>query len=164
MLHGFLQQIELNEQKFAEERDFFLKQGIKDQEVQAQLQGKIASLERKLAHEKSYALNIFVKGEVQKSCARALLKYEYAASEGHASAARDQAAVSELTVRKQESQASSSQGEVGSTSAGKYKEMYQDVVQQLQCEKKLNENMLDILENKVSELIAENGTLKVKNI
>jgi hypothetical protein len=38
------------------------------------------------------------------------------------------------------------------------------LAQQLECEKKLNESMLDALENKVSELIAENGTLKVKNI
>ena len=42
--------------------------------------------------------------------------------------------------------------------------MYYDVVQQLDCEKKLNHSMLDVLENKVSELIAENGNLKVKNI
>lgn len=37
-------------------------------------------------------------------------------------------------------------------------------MQQLECEKKLNQRMLEVLENKVSELIAENGNLKVKNI
>ena len=42
--------------------------------------------------------------------------------------------------------------------------MYYDVLQQLNCEKKLNHHMLDVLENKVSELIAENGNLKVSNI
>ena len=42
--------------------------------------------------------------------------------------------------------------------------MYYDIVQSLECEKKLNHSVLDVLENKVSELIAENGNLKVKNI
>ena len=46
----------------------------------------------------------------------------------------------------------------------KFKELYQDVLQQLECEQKLNQSMTDILENKVSELIAENGTLKLNNI
>ena len=78
VLHDFLHQIDLNELKFAEERAFFLKQSLKDQEVQAQLLHKIATLETKLADEKDYAMNIFVKGEVQKSCARALIKYEFA--------------------------------------------------------------------------------------
>lgn len=34
----------------------------------------------------------------------------------------------------------------------------------IECEKKLNESMADVLENKISELIAENATLKLKNI
>jgi hypothetical protein len=38
------------------------------------------------------------------------------------------------------------------------------LVQQFECEKKLNDSMLDALENKVSELIAENDTLKLQNI
>ena len=48
--------------------------------------------------------------------------------------------------------------------AVKYKELYHDVKQQLECEKKLNLSMIDVLENKVSEMIAENGTLKMHNI
>ncbi len=46
----------------------------------------------------------------------------------------------------------------------KYKELYHDIMHQLECEKKLNQSMVDCLENKVSELIAENGTLKLQNI
>lgn len=127
--------------------------------MQAQLLQKIATLETKFADEKDYAMNIFVKGEVQKSCARALIKYEIATATTTTVAANSPA--SELFVNKQVSQASSS----GNLESGsKYKEMYYDVVQQLECEKKLNYNMLDVLENKVSELIAENGTIKVKNI
>lgn len=34
----------------------------------------------------------------------------------------------------------------------------------IECDKKLNESMTDVLENKISELIAENATLKLKNI
>jgi hypothetical protein len=34
----------------------------------------------------------------------------------------------------------------------------------MECERKLNQQMIDVLEDKVSELIAENGTLKLKNI
>lgn len=45
-----------------------------------------------------------------------------------------------------------------------YKELYIDILQQLECEKKINLQMTDVLENKVSELIAENSTLKLKNI
>ena len=45
-----------------------------------------------------------------------------------------------------------------------FKELYQDLYQQLECEKKLNFSMTDALENKVSELIAENDTLKISNI
>ena len=49
-------------------------------------------------------------------------------------------------------------------SSSKYKELYNDLQQQLKCEKKLNLKMTDVLENKVSELIAENSTLKLSNI
>ena len=38
------------------------------------------------------------------------------------------------------------------------------MLSQVECEKKLNLQMTDMLENKVSELIAENGRLKLKNI
>ena len=50
------------------------------------------------------------------------------------------------------------------TGGGNYRELYQDLVQQFECEKKLNNSMVDALENKVSELIAENDTLKLSNI
>jgi hypothetical protein len=50
------------------------------------------------------------------------------------------------------------------STGGNFKEMYQDLIQQFECEKKLNNSMVDALENKVSELIAENDTLKVSNI
>ena len=51
-----------------------------------------------------------------------------------------------------------------SHSQSNYKELYQDLCQQFECEKKLNYSMVDALENKVSELIAENDTLKLSNI
>lgn len=50
------------------------------------------------------------------------------------------------------------------STGGNFREMYQDLIQQFECEKKLNNSMVDALENKVSELIAENDTLKVSNI
>ena len=42
--------------------------------------------------------------------------------------------------------------------------MISDLRQQLDCEKKLNHSMTEALENKVSELIAENDKLKLSNI
>lgn len=51
-----------------------------------------------------------------------------------------------------------------SSHTNNYKELYQDLMQQFECEKKLNNSMVDALENKVSELIAENDTLKISNI
>jgi hypothetical protein len=47
---------------------------------------------------------------------------------------------------------------------GNFRELYQDLIQQFECEKKLNNSMVDALENKVSELIADNDTLKISNI
>ncbi len=76
VLQDFLTQIDLNEAKFSQEREFFLKQSLKDQEIQQQLQKKISDLESRLHDEKSYAYELFIQGEVQKSCARAIVKYE----------------------------------------------------------------------------------------
>jgi len=42
--------------------------------------------------------------------------------------------------------------------------MYMDMVQELECEKKLNMQMVDVLENKISELLADNALLKQSNI
>jgi hypothetical protein len=39
-----------------------------------------------------------------------------------------------------------------------------DMVQELECEKKLNMQMVDVLENKISELLADNALLKQSNI
>jgi hypothetical protein len=74
--------------------------------VQSQLQDKISLLERQLADERSYAMNIFVRGEVQKSCARALVKYEYVTQQ-HNQHQQYLASEVVLAVGKQESQASS---------------------------------------------------------
>ena len=38
------------------------------------------------------------------------------------------------------------------------------MVQELECEKKLNMQMVDVLENKISELLADNALLKQSNI
>jgi len=35
---------------------------------------------------------------------------------------------------------------------------------QIECEKKLNQSMTDVLENKISSLIAVNGNVKLQNI
>lgn len=44
------------------------------------MRAKIADLERRLQDEKNYATDLFIQGEVQKSCARALIKYEHVIS------------------------------------------------------------------------------------
>ena len=46
----------------------------------------------------------------------------------------------------------------------KFKGMYHDLLNQFECEKKLNQSMLEVLENKVSDLIADNSALRLKNI
>jgi hypothetical protein len=48
ILQGFLRQIEQNDSVFAEERSFFLRQSLKDQEVQRQLTEKIEHLQKEL--------------------------------------------------------------------------------------------------------------------
>lgn len=60
LIRDFLHQIDLNEQKFAKEREFFLKQSLKDQEVQGELKAKIADLERRLQDEKNYATDLYI--------------------------------------------------------------------------------------------------------
>lgn len=90
---------------------------------------------------------------MQKSCAKALVRYSLVAER------------MELNTSRLEEDKSDGGGmtETNST-GGNYRELYQDLIQQFECEKKLNNSMVDALENKVSELIAENDTLKVSNI
>jgi hypothetical protein len=113
------------------------------------LEERIRTLEQHLVDEKAYAFDLFLKEEAQKSCAKALLRYSLVA---------DAAPIEE------EDENRSAMTETNSTGGGNYRELYQDLVQQFECEKKLNNSMVDALENKVSELIAENDTLKVSNI
>ena len=42
-----------------------------------------------------------------------------------------------------------------------YKELYQDLLQQIHCEKKLNQSMTDVLENKISAMMADNASVKL---
>jgi hypothetical protein len=112
------------------------------------LEERIKTLEQHLVDEKAYAFDLFLKEEAQKSCAKALLRYSLVA---------DAAPI-------EEEDGDGAMTETNSTGGGNYRELYQDLVQQFECEKKLNNSMVDALENKVSELIAENDTLKVSNI
>lgn len=75
-MRGFQQQIAKNESVFVEERDFFLKQSLKDQQVQRDLTKMIEHLQQQLKDEKDYAYTLFIQEEVQKSCSRAITKYE----------------------------------------------------------------------------------------
>jgi hypothetical protein len=90
---------------------------------------------------------------VQKSCAKALVRYSLVAE-------RMELNTSRLEEDKSDGGAMTETNSTG----GNFREMYQDLIQQFECEKKLNNSMVDALENKVSELIAENDTLKVSNI
>jgi len=90
---------------------------------------------------------------VQKSCAKALVRYSLVAE-------RMELNTSRLEEDKSDGGAMTETNSTG----GNYRELYQDLIQQFECEKKLNNSMVDALENKVSELIAENDTLKVSNI
>lgn len=113
------------------------------------MEERIRTLEQHLVDEKAYAFDLFLKEEAQKSCAKALLRYSLVA---HAAPIEE------------EDDGDAAMTETNSTGGGNYRELYQDLVQQFECEKKLNNSMVDALENKVSELIAENDTLKVSNI
>lgn len=90
---------------------------------------------------------------MQKSCAKALVRYSLVAE-------RMELNTSRLEEDKSDGGAMTETNSTG----GNFREMYQDLIQQFECEKKLNNSMVDALENKVSELIAENDTLKVSNI
>lgn len=90
---------------------------------------------------------------MQKSCAKALVRYSLVAE-------RMELNTSRLEEDKSDGGAMTETNSTG----GNYRELYQDLIQQFECEKKLNNSMVDALENKVSELIAENDTLKVSNI
>jgi hypothetical protein len=56
-----LHQIYLNDEKFTQEREFFLKQSLKDQEIQANLNSKISLLEKQLEDERKYSYKIFLR-------------------------------------------------------------------------------------------------------
>ena len=114
------------------------------------MEERIKTLEQHLVDEKAYAFDLFLKEEAQKSCAKALLRYSLVADAA--------------PIEEEDDGGSAAMTETNSTGGGNYRELYQDLVQQFECEKKLNNSMVDALENKVSELLAENDTLKVSNI
>ena len=70
-----MEQIVRNESVFAEEREFFLKRSLKDQELQSTLLSEIEHLKNELKDEKLYAYDLFIKEEVSKTCSRAISRY-----------------------------------------------------------------------------------------
>lgn len=154
---GFAQQQDKNESVFAEERKFFLKQSLKDQEEQAKLRKQIEHLEVQLRDEKAYAFDLFIKEEVQKCCARAIVRYDTVTEQMLNLETPSKPLRTQSTIRR-------SPEVEDLEDLRKFKELYEDLLQEFECEKKLNQQMTFVLEDKVSELIAENGTLKLRNI
>lgn len=74
--NGYIQQLEAAEDKFTEEREFFLRQSEKDKEAKEDLFTKIANLEKCITQEKDQNYQMFIQKEVQKSCLRAIVKHD----------------------------------------------------------------------------------------
>lgn len=76
MCNGYIQQLEAAEDKFTEEREFFLRESEKEKQVHGDLVDKIAKLEKCILQEKDQNYQMFIQKEVQKSCLRAIVKYD----------------------------------------------------------------------------------------
>ena len=111
--------LDLNEARFAPERDFFLKQTDKDKDTQERLQDRIRNLEQQIIDEKAYAFDLFIKEEVEKSCAKALVRYSLVAERMELNTSRVEEENSEGNI-----------AETNSTShQGNFRELYQDLIQ-----------------------------------
>ena len=88
---------------------------------------------------------MFVEEEVARICEKAYLKYDFIKKDQDG-----QEANAKICIDHFESQ----------DKHIKYKLLYHDLQQQITYENKLNLSITNVLENKISDLIAENTTLK----
>ena len=104
------------------------------------LEDKIAILKKKFDAEIAMTNKMFNEAEVSKLVSKALYKFElsqeYSLTQGNQKDTQDLESIS------------------------KYKKLYTDLLKQTDFEKKLDNRTIESLENKVSELLAENGQLK----
>ncbi|CDW73581.1 UNKNOWN [Stylonychia lemnae] len=140
-LQKMIQRLEQQDDEFSKERQFFLKQAKINEKTEQDLRARISYLEQELDDEKNHNIETLIRENVASVCEIALLNYQTQASRHQGQTQMD--ANQEEKKQKQMN----------------YKELYNESRQQYIYELKINKKVLNMMENKVSNLIAENGSL-----
>lgn len=127
------------EQDFAKERTFFMNKLKIANAKQIELEAKIEELQTCLANEKDFNLKIFVDEKVTQLCQRAYFSYEQFAAEQHAETCLN----SPATDRDQ-------------------CDLVKEMEVRMEYEKKISEQIVVMLEKKLSSFVSEVKSLKEK--
>lgn len=143
-------QIALMKAEFEAERAFFVAKAEADNQAIEDFRVQVETLSRKFAAEKVFTDQMFVKAEVGKICSRALYKFDqdYEREKEQSkviaySYQQTQDLIDKLTSKKD-----------------KYKNLYKELRQEFTYEKRLSARTIEVLEDKVSSLLADHGDLK----
>ncbi|TNV84768.1 hypothetical protein FGO68_gene12388 [Halteria grandinella] len=150
-LNMVFQKMEDLTHNFAQERNFFLNKAHEDELLIKELEESSIALERKFAAEKVFTDQMFIKAEVSKICSRSIFKF-------------DQDFVNQIPKSVPQKGSAEERLVVITEKRNKLKQKLNDLRQLTTYDKKLFLQTIDMLENKVSELLASQGYLKNSNI
>eukprot|EP00347_Sterkiella_histriomuscorum_P022986 403336388 len=154
-LINMIQQQDQLQEEFSKERQIFLKQAKMKEQKENDLISRIAYLEQELQDEKQNNIKIIIEEQISSICDKAMFNYELQSLKLESELKQ----INNYSIDNPNNQSSKSLQKIV-TKEDSFKDKYNEVKQQLQYEKKLNEQVLNMMENKVSELLAENGQLK----